>query len=78
MKVESWDVIARMAESGLGVGLIPDFVVAGHKDLKVIPALEKMSGKIKYKIYLIHNGDHQLSRNAKALLEFISKSKFEV
>jgi DNA-binding transcriptional LysR family regulator len=78
LKVESWDVIARMAEKGLGVGLIPDFVAAGHKDLKTISALEKISAKMKYKIYIIHSGEHQLSRNAKTLLEFIAQSKFEV
>jgi Transcriptional regulator len=76
MKVESWDVIAKMAEAGLGVGFLPDFVANGRKELRAITALDKISEKIKYKIYVIHNGEHQLSRNAKVILDFISKSKF--
>lgn len=65
MIVESWEVIARFASSGLGIGMIPDFVFASVPELKLVEVHHDLGEKLRYKIVLITK--KQLSSNAKIL-----------
>ncbi|WP_413569061.1 LysR family transcriptional regulator [Bdellovibrio sp. HCB117] len=71
VEVESWEAIVSMAQMGLGVGFIPEFILDYHSKVKVIPQLEELGKKIRYKMYVVHKGAHQLSRQAEAFLEVL-------
>lgn len=65
MIVESWEVIARFTSAGLGIGVIPDFVLASVPHLQLKEAPPEISRKIPYKIVLISK--KALSANARVL-----------
>ena len=69
MEVESWEVIARMAELGLGVAFVPDFIASHQSGVKVLSSMTAWSQKIEYRMFLLHQGDHQLSPNAQLFMK---------
>lgn len=71
MIVESWEVIARFASSGLGIGMIPDFVAASVPELNLIEVHHDLAQKLRYKIVLITK--KSLSPNAKVLALELNK-----
>lgn len=70
--VESWELIVEMALNGLGVGVVPEFMVNAIADkclmhVELTEAIKTMN----YKIAIIHKGEHQLSKEAKLFLDTI-------
>ncbi|QDK37993.1 LysR family transcriptional regulator [Bdellovibrio sp. NC01] len=76
MIVESWEVIARFASEGLGIGFVPDFVAASVPHLQLTEVYSEFAHKIKYKIVLISKGD--LSANAQLLAKELERSTAKV
>lgn len=71
VEVESWEAIVSMAQMGLGVGFVPEFILDYHSKIKVIPQLEDLGKKIRYKMFVVHKGAHQLSRQTEAFLKVL-------
>jgi LysR family carnitine catabolism transcriptional activator len=71
MEIESWDVIAQMAQLGMGVGFVPDFIANNHPGVKTLNAMTAWSQKIDYRLFLLHQGTHQLSAVAQLLVKEI-------
>ncbi|WP_295900650.1 LysR family transcriptional regulator [uncultured Bdellovibrio sp.] len=69
VEVESWEAIIGMVQQGLGVGFVPDLVLSQHQNIKEVAHLAELGQKIKYKTYLIHKGEHQLSRQGKVFYQ---------
>lgn len=68
--IESWELIVDMALKGLGIGIVPEFMIANIKDKCMIH--ENLTTTIKtmnYKIAVIHKGEHQLSKEAQLFLD---------
>lgn len=71
MEVSSWEVIATLAEEGLGVGFFPDYVaLRKQKDLKPYPL--KLD-PVPYKIYAIFTKKHRRNPNVAPFLRLYSK-----
>jgi DNA-binding transcriptional LysR family regulator len=69
-KVESWELIIDMVSAGIGIGIIPEFMLEGLKDkIKIQKDLSEVIKAMTYKIVLIHKGEHQLSREGKLFLK---------
>lgn len=51
--IESWEVIAKLASSGLGIGLIPDFVYNSHPHLDLVKIPFAPVDKLSCEIVLI-------------------------
>ncbi len=71
MQVESWEVIARFCSLGMGIGFLPDLILKNWDNIRPIEEFKDMVAKQKYRVLLIHQGPHQLSRQAKAFLELL-------
>lgn len=71
MEIESWDVIAQMAQLGMGVGFVPDFIAGNHPGVKTLNTMTAWSQKIDYRLFLLHQGIHQLSAVAQLLVKEI-------
>lgn len=69
LEVESWEVIAAMAAQGLGVGFVPDFIADQQPGTRILEKHLGWSQKIEYRLFLLHQGHHQLSRQSKIFLE---------
>ncbi len=72
MIVESWEVIARFASAGLGIGFIPDFVASSVSHLELVEVYPELSRKIRYKIVAISKGP--LSSNSQVLINELERS----
>lgn len=67
--IESWELIVEMAINGLGVGIVPEFMLENIKDkCTVHTELSDTISSMRYKISVIHKGEHQLSKEAKLFL----------
>ena len=71
--VESWELIVEMALSGMGVGIVPEFMAKnllgkGLMHAQLTDAIKTMN----YKIAVIHKGEHQLSKEAKLFLDTLA------
>lgn len=71
MLVESWEVIARFASEGLGVGLIPDFVASSLGHLDLVNVYGDLASQLKYKIVLVSKSS--LSEDSIALATELEK-----
>lgn len=71
MEIESWDVIAQMSQLGMGVGFVPDFIASNHPGVKTLNAMTTWAQKIDYRLFLLHQGTHQLSTVAHLLVKEI-------
>lgn len=68
--IESWELIVDMAINGLGVGIVPEFMLENIKEkCTVHTELSNTIKSMNYKISVIHKGEHQLSKEAKLFLE---------
>ena len=68
--VESWELIVEMALNGLGIGIVPEFMVQNLQDKCQLHAgLTEAIKAMNYKIAVIHKGEHQLSKEAKLFLD---------
>nr|BFD67824.1 hypothetical protein HAGR004_28460 [Bdellovibrio sp. HAGR004] len=77
LTVESWEVIAQMSLLGMGVGLVPDFVASVQTGLKTVEEFSVWAERIRYKIYLIHLGEHQLSKPARLFAHELTQGILE-
>jgi len=69
MHVDSWELIAKMAEHGLGIGLVPDFQFSKreNRNLEVID----MGLNIAYELVAVARKEEQISRNAELFLSYL-------
>lgn len=67
--VESWELIVEMAMNGLGVGIVPEFMVG---KCLIQSELSEAIKSMNYKIVVVHKGEHQLSKEAKLFLDFLN------
>jgi DNA-binding transcriptional LysR family regulator len=67
MEVSSWAMIASLAEQGLGIGFLPDYIV---EKLSLIPH-ECPIPPIPYRILVIFSKNRALSRNAKMFIDLM-------
>lgn len=67
IEVSSWEVIATLAEQGLGVGLLPDYIA---RKRALIPCSLKIPS-IPYRILAIFSKHHKLSRNGALFLHLM-------
>ncbi|WP_413612682.1 LysR family transcriptional regulator [Bdellovibrio sp. HCB-110] len=67
--VESWEAIVAMAQYGLGIGFVPELILSHYSNIKEISALADLGKKTKYKTYVIHRGENQLSRQGKVFYQ---------
>lgn len=70
IEVSSWEVIASLAEQGLGIGFLPDYIVGKRLLIPhacVIPP-------IPYRILAIFSKNRKLSRNAKMFIDLMCVS----
>lgn len=72
IEISGWNVIAKMVQLGLGVGLVPDFLLQFEKESKFHivenPAIELP----KYDLRIYFNKQEKLSRNARLFLETLA------
>jgi DNA-binding transcriptional LysR family regulator len=69
MEVDSWELITKMVEHGLGIGLVPDFQLQklmGRNIKKV-----RLNINIPYDLVIVQRRGTKLSRNSELLLQFI-------
>ncbi|MDG0815767.1 LysR family transcriptional regulator [Bdellovibrio svalbardensis] len=71
MQVESWEVIAKFCTLGMGVGFLPDLLLKNWDNLRPLDEFKELASKQKYRVLLIHQGDHQLTRQAKAFVDLL-------
>jgi DNA-binding transcriptional LysR family regulator len=76
MIVESWEVIARFASAGLGIGFIPDFVARSVPHLELVEIFPELSNKIRYKIVVISKG--ALSSHSQVLFNELERSTVQI
>lgn len=69
MVVHSWSVIRSFVENKLGIGLVPDFIVAESKKVQVIKGMNMP----EYTVAAYFKRKKQLSRQAIAFLEVFKK-----
>lgn len=68
MEVSSWEVIASLAEQGLGIGFLPDYIVGK----RALVEYESAIPRIPYRILAIFSKNRKLSRNAKMFIDLMS------
>lgn len=69
MEISSWEVIARLAEEGLGIGFFPDYVALGHPKLKKI---DLKLESIPYRVLAIFPRNVQVTKNFETVLESVN------
>ncbi|CUI17408.1 putative transcriptional regulator [Candidatus Protochlamydia naegleriophila] len=67
MEVSSWEVIASLAEQGLGIGFLPDYIV-GKRALAVYDCLLP---PIPYRLLAIFSKNRALPRNARLFIDLM-------
>lgn len=68
--LDSWELILQAVGSGLGLGLVPDFILMKHKNRNVRP--RKNSVKNRYRLVVVTRKNETLSQNTKIFLELVS------
>lgn len=69
MRIESWEVIVRMAQVGVGVGIVPDFVADEAEDCESDRMFSDLASRMSYKIVLLERRHSTTSKRARSLLE---------
>lgn len=67
-ELDSWQVLAKCAENGMGCCFLPDFLLAGNSSFSVCDSIKP----IPYRIVAIHPKGVHLSRAAIKFLELLS------
>jgi DNA-binding transcriptional LysR family regulator len=67
-ELSGWEILARFTDLELGIGFLPDYILAGNRypEIKIFPC---EMPPFEYEICAIHNKDTRLSRNAQAFIE---------
>jgi len=73
LEIESWSVILQMIQSGLGYGLIPDFLVPKNKSLIDIGNQIELP-KLPYEIVFFHSGDQSIDFPLKKFIPYLLQS----
>jgi|GEM_PF-1445267 len=68
--LDSWELILQAVASGVGLGLVPDFILLKHKNRSVRP--RKNSVKHPYRLVVVTRKNETLSQNTKIFLDFVS------
>ena len=71
MSIQSWEVIAAMTRQGLGVGLIPDFILEKGEGLKPL----RSDFFYPYELCAYHGENTYLTRATQALLESLQSPR---
>ncbi|MGZ3790235.1 MAG: LysR family transcriptional regulator [Bacteriovorax sp.] len=71
VEIESWEVISRFAQSGMGIGLIPDFILESSftNKLHIVDLGIKFP---HYELKCFYREEKYLSRNTQAFLDQIA------
>jgi DNA-binding transcriptional LysR family regulator len=69
MEVSSWEVIASLAEQGLGIGFFPDYTVGK----RLLTPYDCPIPSIPYRILAIFAKNRKLPRNAQMFIDLMSK-----
>jgi DNA-binding transcriptional LysR family regulator len=73
IEIESWEVATRLIQSGIGVGVIPDYILETNPTkLHVIDAPLNLPG---YELKAFYRNKESLSRNCTLLLDFLFENK---
>jgi DNA-binding transcriptional LysR family regulator len=67
-ELDSWQVLAKCAENGIGHCFLPDFIVAGNSSVEVCDLIDP----IPYRIVAIYPKGVHLTRATKTLLTILS------
>ena len=70
VEIESWEVISRFTQSGMGIGLIPDFILDSpySHNLHIVDLGQKLPG---YELKCFFKEEKFISRNTRLFLEQI-------
>lgn len=68
--VLSWEVIAKMIEESIGIGMLPDYVANSHGLVKVATKMPKMT----YRLIAISSKKKDLTRNAKMFINLMQET----
>lgn len=71
--LDSWELIFQAVSKGIGLGLLPDYVLFNHKSKTVIPS--KQGVKYPYRLVAVTRKNETLSQNTKIFLELIVDHK---
>lgn len=74
IEVESWEIIARLAQAGLGQGLVPDYVVKSPQYRETLTANSK-DGLPGYQLCAFFRSERGMSPLARAFLRSIADTK---
>lgn len=69
MEIGSWTVIKKFVRSGLGVGLIPDYMIQEDLKNKTVTLVEPKSLAVPYEVRVIRKPKKYLSRRCQLVLE---------
>lgn len=77
MEIGSWTVIKKFVIEGLGVGLIPDYIIDTELRSGKIKLIEPKRLSIPYRIFIARN-EHQYQRKSSQAVidEFVTQTKF--
>jgi len=70
-ELDSWEVVARFVDNGLGSGFIPDYLLSQYPNLT---AIQNKELSVPYTIVAVYNPGDILSRAARSFLEIWSAS----
>ena len=73
IEIESWSVILQMIQSGLGCGLVPDFLIKGNKHLSNIGEQLKIP-HLQYETVCFYPHQKNLGFAAKKFLSLLKQS----
>jgi DNA-binding transcriptional LysR family regulator len=65
MKVASWEVIASLTESGIGLGYFPDYLLYHHKNVK---SVKYSFDSLQYRLKAVFRSKENLSTHSEAFL----------
>lgn len=70
IQIESWNLILNFVESGLGIGLLPDFIVNKNNRLKCFNEELKIP-PINYQVVIFYPKEQELSLPTKKFIEIL-------
>jgi LysR family transcriptional regulator, carnitine catabolism transcriptional activator len=70
MVVDSWEVVKRMTRLGLGVGLLPDFLLHEQSHQRRLVSVLDDLPKLSYEFCLVIEDKEMLSTNARLFVDF--------
>lgn len=74
MEIGSWTVIKRFVTSGLGAGLIPDYLMHSELNKKKLVRIEPKKFSIPYEINIVHKIDKYIPKRCELAIQELMKS----